>query len=306
MVNVDIDECLEMIKSGKILTERQLRIACERLKDLLYEESNVQPVSAPVTVAGDLHGQFYDVLELLRIGGEPPATNYIFIGDFVDRGHHSVETIQLLFLLKIKYPSHVTLLRGNHETRQISFTYGFYEEINVKYGNSNAWNYCVDVFDHLPISAIIEDRIFCIHGGLSPEIKCIDQIRLIDRKMEIPHEGPFSDLMWSDPDNIDTWVISSRGAGWLFGAQVTQEFNYLNGLELIARAHQLANEGFKYWFPEQNLVTVWSAPNYCYRCGNMASILAFDESLNREFKLFKEVPDSAKVQGIKNFLPYFL
>lgn len=306
MVNVDIDECLEMIKAGKILTERQLRIACERLKDLLYEESNVQPVSAPVTVAGDLHGQFYDVLELLRIGGEPPATNYIFIGDFVDRGHHSVETIQLLFLLKIKYPSHVTLLRGNHETRQISFTYGFYEEINVKYGNSNAWNYCVDVFDHLPISAIIEDRIFCIHGGLSPEIKCIDQIRLIDRKMEIPHEGPFSDLMWSDPDNIDTWVISSRGAGWLFGAQVTQEFNHLNGLELIARAHQLANEGYKYWFPEQSLVTVWSAPNYCYRCGNMASILAFDESLNREFKLFKEVPDSARVQGIKSFLPYFL
>lgn len=306
MVKVDINECLERIKDGKILTERELRLVCERVKDLLIEESNVQPVRAPVTIVGDIHGQFYDLLKLLRIGGEPPGTNYIFIGDFVDRGHHSVETIELLFLLKLKFPSHVTLLRGNHETRQITFAYGFYEEINIKYGNSNAWTYCVDVFDHLPIGALVDGEVFCIHGGLSPEIKCIDQIRLIDRKVEVPHEGPFCDLMWSDPDNIDTWVISARGAGWLFGSQVTKEFNHINGLQLIARAHQLVNEGFKYWFPEESLVTVWSAPNYCYRCANLASILQLDENLERKFEIFKEVEDSAKVPGIKSFLPYFL
>lgn len=184
--------------------------------------------------------------------------------------------------------------------------YGFYEEILKKYGNSNAWTYCVDTFDHLPLGAVVDGKVLCIHGGLSPEIKTIDQIRMIDRKKEIPHEGPFSDLMWSDPEDIETWVLSSRGAGWLFGARVTKEFNHINGLDLIARAHQLANKGYDYWFPDKNLVTVWSAPNYCYRCGNVAAILQLDENLNRDFKIFNAVPESSASANVKNVLPYFL
>jgi len=162
-------------------------------------------VSSPVTVCGDIHGQFYDLLELFRNGGEIPNTNYIFIGDFVDRGYNSVETFEYLMCLKVKYPGHITLLRGNHESRQITSVYGFYDEIVRKYGNANPWKYCTDVFDHLPCGAIVDGRVFCIHGGLSPDIKTIDQIRTIDRKQEIPHEGPFCDLMWSDPDDIETW-----------------------------------------------------------------------------------------------------
>lgn len=115
--------------------------------------------------------------------------------------------------------------------------YGFYDEINAKYGNTNVWNYCMDTFDYLPLGASIEGEVLCIHGGLSPEIKTIDQIRLIDRKQEVPNKGPFSDLMWSDPGDVDTWVISQRGAGWIFGERVVNEFNHLNGLNLIARAH---------------------------------------------------------------------
>lgn len=119
----------------------------------------------------------------------------------------------------------------------------------------------------------IKDKIFCVHGGLSPEIKTIDQIRTIDRKIEIPHEGPFCDLMWSDPEDIEDWAINARGAGWVFGSKVTNDFCHINGLTLIARAHQLVQEGYQFWFKNKNLVTVWSAPNYCYRCNNLASIM---------------------------------
>ena len=120
----------------------------------------------------------------------------------------------------------------------------------------------------------------------------LPQIRTLHRHQEIPHEGPFCDLMWSDPEEIETWAMSPRGAGFLFGHRVTSEFNRINGLELICRAHQLVQEGYKYMFPDKNLVTVWSAPNYCYRCGNVAAILVFNEQLEREFRIFREVPES--------------
>ncbi|EGR29832.1 ser thr protein phosphatase family protein, putative [Ichthyophthirius multifiliis] len=270
------------------------------------EESNVQPIRAPVNICGDIHGQFYDLLELFRVGGEIPIQNYIFIGDFVDRGYNSVETLEYLLCLKIKYPDNITLLRGNHESRQITQAYGFHDEVLRKYGNTNPWKYCTDVFDYLPIGAIVEGKVLCIHGGLSPEIKTIDQIRMIDRKMEIPHDGPFCDLMWSDPEDITTWAINTRGAGWLFGSQVTKEFNELNELDLVARAHQLVDAGYQYWFPDKNLVTVWSAPNYCYRCGNIAAILKLDENLNQSWETFNAVTDASKQINPKSLLPYFL
>lgn len=303
---MDIDRCISDLKEGKILNEKTLRRCCEKVKELLVEESNVQPVNAPVTICGDIHGQFYDLLELFKKGGDFPGANYIFIGDFVDRGFNSVETFELLMCYKIKYPSHITLLRGNHESRQITLVYGFFDEINRKYGNSNAWSFCIEVFDLLPIGAVVDGEVYCVHGGLSPEIRTLDQVRTIERNMEIPHEGAFCDLMWSDPDNIEGWVMSSRGAGWIFGSRVTKEFNQINGLQLIARAHQLVQEGYQYWFPNDILVTVWSAPNYCYRCGNKAAILKLDEKLARKFETFTERPESAQAPNPKNVMPYFL
>ena len=148
---MDIDKCIDMLKRGEILSEKVLRRCCEKVKEILIEESNVQPVNSPVTICGDIHGQFFDMLQLFKIGGEIPDTNYIFMGDFVDRGYNSVETFELLMCLKIKYPSHITLLRGNHETRQITVVYGFLDEIVRKYGNSNPWMYFIEVFDVLPI-----------------------------------------------------------------------------------------------------------------------------------------------------------
>ena len=307
MSGSDIDNWLETVKNGTILPERELRILCEKVKEILIEESNVQPVMAPVTICGDIHGQFHDLLELFKKGGEIPNTRYIFMGDFVDRGYNSVETFQLLLCLKLKYPSHITLLRGNHETRQITTVYGFYDETIRKYGNANPWKYCTEVFDYLGIGAVVEGKIFCIHGGLSPEIKTIDQVRLIDRRMESPHEGPFCDLMWSDPEEIETWAMSPRGAGWLFGSKVTSEFNQINDITLIARAHQLVMDGFRYWFRDQNLVTVWSAPNYCYRCGNVASILNVNANLEKTFDIFHALRDqTTRAIPYKTLVPYFL
>lgn len=217
---MDLDNWIEKVKSAQYLPEPDLKRLCDYVKEILIEESNVQvgknvvycnllvhitnltfqPVSSPVTVCGDIHGQFHDLLELFRTGGEVPETNYIFMGDFVDRGYNSLETFTLLLCLKARYPSRVTLLRGNHESRQITQVYGFYDECQRKYGNANAWKYCCEVFDYLTIAALIDGEILCVHGGLSPDIRTLDQIRTVDRRQEIPHEGAFCDLMWSDPE----------------------------------------------------------------------------------------------------------
>ena len=197
--------------------------------------------------------------------------------------------------LKVRYPDRITLIRGNHESRQITQVYGFYDECLRKYGSVNVWRYCTEIFDYLSLSAIIDDKIFCVHGGLSPAINTLDQIRVLDRKQEVPHDGAMCDLMWSDPEDIEGWGLSPRGAGYLFGGDVVTKFNEINKIDLIARAHQLVMEGYKTMFPVKSgkgqqsvdsLVTVWSAPNYCYRCGNVAAILELDEHLDQHYKVF--------------------
>jgi len=300
-----LDAWIASIRNCELLPELDLKHLSEYVQEIMLEESTVQPVTSPVTICGDIHGQFHDLLELFRNGGECPHTSYIFMGDFVDRGYNSVETMTMLLLLKARYPHRITLLRGNHESRQITQVYGFYDECQRKYGNANPWKYVTELFDWCPLAALVDGSVLCVHGGLSPDVRTIDQLRMIDRKMEIPHEGAFCDLMWSDPDDIDTWAVSPRGAGWLFGEQVTAEFNALNGLQLICRAHQLVQEGYKYMFSE-GLVTVWSAPNYCYRCGNVAAILQLDDNLNRHFQIFREVDSPEPSQGGRGNLPYFL
>ncbi|KAI4459152.1 serine/threonine-protein phosphatase pp2a-related [Holotrichia oblita] len=301
----ELDNWIEISKQCKYLPENDLKKLCDKVNEILLEESNVQPVSTPVTVCGDIHGQFYDLEELFRKGGQVPDTNYVFLGDFVDRGYYSLETFTRLLTLKAKYPEKITLLRGNHESRQITQVYGFYDECLTKYGNVNAWKYCCGVFDLLTVAALIDEKILCVHGGLSPEVITVDQIRCLERNQEIPHKGAFCDLVWSDPEDIEAWATSPRGAGYLFGAKVTHDFMRINNLSLICRAHQLVHEGYKYMFDDK-LVTVWSAPNYCYRCGNIASILEFETTENMTAKLFNAVPDSERVIPSRNVTPYFL
>jgi serine/threonine-protein phosphatase PP1-1 len=127
------------------------------------------------------------------------------------------------WLTHFRYPDRVTLVRGNHESRQITQVYGFYEECQTKYGNASVWKACCQVFDFLALAAIVDGKVLCVHGGLSPEIRTLDQIRVVARAQEIPHEGAFCDLVWSDPEDVDTWAVSPRGAGWLFGDKVSSE-----------------------------------------------------------------------------------
>lgn len=306
MSNAELDAWIEQLRRCEYLNEVEVKSLCEKARELLVEESNLQPVSTPVTIAGDIHGQFFDLLELLDTGGPLPDVQYLFMGDFVDRGFNSVETFLLLVSLKVRWPDRVTLIRGNHESRQITQVYGFYDECMRKYGNANVWRYCTEVFDFLALGAIIDSSAFCVHGGLSPSIHALDQIRAIDRKMEVPHDGSMCDLLWSDPEDIKGWAMSPRGAGFLFGGNIVEQFNHVNSLELIARAHQLVMEGYRNMFDE-TLVTVWSAPNYCYRCGNIAAILTLDDKLARSFKVFKAAPHDGKEHMAKRPPPeYFL
>ncbi|KAJ3341348.1 Serine/threonine-protein phosphatase 4 catalytic subunit [Gonapodya sp. JEL0774] len=302
----DLDRLISQLSSCQLIKESEVRSLCEKAREILIEEGNVQRVDAPVTICGDIHGQFYDLKELFKVGGKCPDTNYLFLGDFVDRGFYSVETFLLLLALKVRYPDRITLVRGNHESRQITQVYGFYDECLRKFGSVNVWRYCCDIFDYLSLSAVIDDRIFAVHGGLSPSVNTLDQIRTIDRKQEVPHDGAMCDLLWSDPEEIDGWGLSPRGAGYLFGSDVASVFLQANGLDLIARAHQLVMEGYKLMFKE-TVVTVWSAPNYCYRCGNVAAILELDEHLNKNYKIFDAAPQDGRGTALKKVVPdYFL
>lgn len=273
----DLDYCLEQLLNHmppKLLPPETIEQLCHKLKSQLLDVPNIIPLHSPISVVGDIHGQYHDLLEIFRIGGKAPDVNYLFLGDFVDRGYYLVETITLLILLKLRYPNRVLLIRGNHESRTITTNYGFYSEILNKYnGCSKVWLYITDLFDYLPLGATVDGRILCVHGGLSPLCQQLDQIRVVDRFKEIPHDGIMADLVWSDPDtDIMDFKLSPRGAGYLFGLDVINKFFHDNNLYQLIRAHQLCQEGYTtHW--NGKCLTVWLAPNYCYRCGNKALIL---------------------------------
>lgn len=291
----DVDEWIELLRKGKYLPEHAVKFLCTQVQTILLNENNVHQIHSPVTVVGDIHGQFYDLLELFHIGGDCPETNFLFLGDFVDRGAFSVETMTMLTCLKLRYPHRITLLRGNHESRQVTMVYGFYSEIESKYGNTNVWRYFTEMFDCLPIAALIDGNIFATHGGLSPSLHTIDQIRFLDRLREIPQEGPITDLMWSDPDTrVNGFNVSTRGAGYTFGKDILDFFLRLNDIDHMLRAHQLCLEGYQVLF-NGKLSTVWSAPNYCYRAGNLASILEIDEHQSRFFNVYSAAPPEVRL-----------
>jgi serine/threonine-protein phosphatase 2A catalytic subunit len=302
-----LTNCLDLLYNLKPLPEEDVKTLCLHARRILEKEENVHMVRSPVTLVGDIHGQWDDLIELFRIGGEVPNTNYVFLGDYVDRGYYSIETVSLVMALKVCYPNRIHLLRGNHESKQTTQVYGFYDQCMRYYGSPNVWKYMTDLFDYLPLTIVVEEKIFCVHGGLSPQLDTLDDIRVLDRFHEVPHEGPICDLIWSDPDERVSWGISPRGAGFTFGEDVTTRWNSVNGFVLTARAHQLVMDGYQYTHSNQ-LLTLFSAPNYCYRCGNQAAILEIDDDFKMEIRQFDAAPreKTGHVQNTRSTPDYFL
>ncbi len=301
-----LEKQIEDLFNCKYLPEEEVKDLCAKAKEIFIKEPNIPIVHCPVTVCGDIHGQYHDLLELFKVGGYTPDTNYLFLGDYVDRGCFSVESVSLLLALKLKYPNRIFLLRGNHESRQTSQMYGFYDECLKKYNNNiTIWDTFMDLFDFLPLCALIENKILCLHGGLSPNIQTIEEINKLDRKQELPHDGPMSDLLWSDPEEREGWGQSPRGAGFVFGGDISRKFNFTNKLSMICRAHQLQQNGFQ-WSHENNVLTIFSAPNYCYRCGNLAAIMEIDENMKFELQTFDPAPRRGEASLEKYTPDYFL
>lgn len=264
------------------LTVDEINQVCSTVRQIFMNQDILLEIKAPITICGDVHGQFHDLLRLFDIGGYPPETNYLFLGDYVDRGRQSIETVTLLFCYKIKYPERFYMLRGNHECCYINRLYGFYDECCQNYG-INVWRTYCEVFCCLPIAAIIDQRIFCIHGGISPSLNSLDDIRAIQRPLEVPEEGLLCDLLWSDPNpnpNADDWEENERGTSYAYSLAPVQEFLTKFNFDLICRAHQAVMDGYEFPYTgNQCLVTLFSAPNYCYEFDNKAAILKVDETL---------------------------
>jgi serine/threonine-protein phosphatase PP1 catalytic subunit len=263
---------------------------CELVKPILKNQPNVLHINSPLNIFGDIHGQFSDMIHFLEMTGLPPAQHFLFMGDYVDRGNNSVEVCALLFAMKIMFPQNISILRGNHECPEVNSMYGFLSECESRYGNEwkQVFNKINDVLCILPLCAIVSEKIFCVHGGISPHLKKIDDINKINRFTPIPDGGLLCDLMWSDPNNSlnETWGMNARGISCTYNATAIDTFLTNNNLQLICRAHQLVSDGYKFTH-NNKLITVFSAPNYCGNSGNDGAVMKINEDLVCSFIIIK-------------------
>ena len=281
----------ELAKNIKIqLPLDSVLFVLKHVKNIFSSQPVFLELDAPVNVCGDIHGQYPDLVQIFFRLGFPSTQNYLFLGDYVDRGNRSIEVIMLLFCYKIIYPHRFFMLRGNHESASITKHYGFYNECINRYGSVLLWKSCIDVFNMMPCSARIGGRILCMHGGLSPNLKYISQLNKIKRPTDIPDIGMLCDILWSDPDiNTDTikgkWGINSRGVSYTFGESTLTKFLKENDLDLICRGHQVVEDGYEF-FGGRKLVTVFSAPRYCGEFDNKGAALIVSEDMTCSFVLF--------------------
>ncbi|KAJ0986304.1 hypothetical protein J5N97_004660 [Dioscorea zingiberensis] len=264
------------------LTEAEIRQLCVSSKEIFTSQPNLLELEAPIKICGDIHGQYSDLLRLFEYGGLPPEANYLFLGDYVDRGKHSIETICLLLAYKIKYPENFFLLRGNHECASINRIYGFYDECKRRF-NVRLWKVFTDCFNCLPVAALIDEKILCMH-------------------VDVPDQGLLCDLLWADPDkDIEGWGENDRGVSFTFGPDKVVEFLQKHDLDLICRAHQVVEDGYEF-FAKRHLVTIFSAPNYCGEFDNAGAMMSVDDTLTCSFQILKPSDKKGKIGFGNNML----
>lgn len=279
------------------LSESEIRQLCVASREIFMQQPNLLELEAPIKICGDIHGQYSDLLRLFEYGGFPPQANYLFLGDYVDRGKQSLETICLLLAYKIKYPENFFLLRGNHECASINRIYGFYDECKRRF-NVRLWKTFTDCFNWLPVAALVDDKILCMHGGLSPDLKHLDEIRSLPRPVAIPDTGLLCDLLWADPGAVKGWAMNDRGVSFTFGPDQVSEFLAKHDLDLVCRAHQVVEDGYEF-FADRQLVTIFSAPNYCGEFDNAGAMMSVDQNLMCSFQILKPAEKKNKFLSTK-------
>eukprot|EP01012_Entosiphon_sulcatum_P066470 TRINITY_DN95734_c0_g1_i1.p1 TRINITY_DN95734_c0_g1~~TRINITY_DN95734_c0_g1_i1.p1 ORF type:complete len:365 (+),score=41.98 TRINITY_DN95734_c0_g1_i1:55-1095(+) len=275
------------------LDEEDITALILRSREIFLSQNALLELDAPVKICGDIHGQYYDLLRLFQTSGMPPATNYLFLGDYVDRGLNSIESICLLLAFKVRYPENFFLLRGNHECASINRIYGFYDECKRRY-SVRLWKIFTETFNCMPLVAVVDEKIICMHGGLSPELQSLDQLRHLQRPCDVPDRGLIADLLWSDPgDGTCGWGESDRHVSFTFGADVVEKFLRKHKLELICRAHQVVEDGYQF-FAKRQLITLFSAPNYCGAFDNDGAIMSVDDKLVCSFDILRPLPKKCR------------
>jgi len=283
-------------REGRLLREDVVDLV-SRASEFFRNEPNLLILKDPIVVCGDIHGQFFDLLRLFEAGGDPAKNQYLFLGDYVDRGCFSMECLIYLYALKLSSPYTFWMLRGNHECRHLTLFFNFRDECVYKY-DLELWELIMDSFDCLPISATVNGKFLAIHGGLSPDIHTLEDISSINRFQEIPREGPFCDLMWADPvpdedkkynadpnslekTPVTQWFShnETRQCSYYFGVSAVANFLESNELISIIRAHEACFDGYKFQFISKEevprVITIFSAPNYCDVYKNKAACIKF-------------------------------
>lgn len=296
------------------LKNAEITAICAKAREVFMSQPALIELNAPVKIVGDIHGQYNDLIRLFEMCGFPPDSNYLFLGDYVDRGKQSLETILLLFCYKLKYPENFFLLRGNHECANVTRVYGFYDECKRRC-NIKVWKSFIDTFNTMPIASIVADKIFCVHGGLSPSLSHMDDIRNIARPTDVPDYGLLNDLLWSDPADMEQdWESNERGVSYCFGKKVIIDFLARHDFDLVCRAHMVVEDGYEF-FNDRLLVTVFSAPNvsdsrdicefwltieqYCGEFDNWGAVMSVSPNLLCSFELLKPLDSSALKSHIK-------
>lgn len=304
---IDIDEIIQRLLdvgyAGKAtksvcLKNAEIQVICRTAREIFLSQPSLIELSPPVKIVGDIHGQYGDLIRMFEMCGFPPAANFLFLGDYVDRGKQGLETILLLLAYKIKYPENFFLLRGNHECANVTRVYGFYDECKRRCG-VKVWKTFIDCFNTLPIAAIVASRIFCVHGGLSPVLNSMDEIRDIVRPTDVPDYGLLNDLLWSDPtDTPNEWEDNERGVSYCFGKSAINKFLTKFEFNLVCRAHMVVEDGYEF-FNDRTLVTVFSAPNYCGEFDNWGAVMSVSEELLCSFELLKPLDSAALKQEMR-------